>query len=31
MDNLLIVMFGLIVFIVCLLVGEMLAIYYDWK
>ena len=31
MDNLLIVMFGFIVFIACLLVGEVLARHFDWK
>lgn len=30
MDNLLIVMFGIIVFIAALLVGEILSKYYDW-
>lgn len=31
MENLLITMFGLIVFIACLLVGGILAKYYDWE
>ena len=31
MDNLIILMFGLIVFIACLLVGGLLAKWFDWE
>jgi hypothetical protein len=31
MDNLLIFILGLVVFIAALLVGELLAKYFDWK